>query len=511
MHKTRIKHYALCIVHCALLLALVVGCKNESEYPYETQYLPVQLVGSEKWSILDVRSGELVVKDAYDVAPSAVVNEMYYVMNDEGTFDYYNVKDPKKPVNREHYGSVTSFGENGLAIASHRGGPLEVIDKQCEVVKTLPKEVAQCTMFNRGMAAYQNDQGLWGFINEQGDTAIAAQYAQVHEFLHNDRAIVVDNHQDNDSAVIFTIIDKTGKRLFEGSSAEYQLIQPFFVSGVLPVVKGDTIVCLNDQGKEVPNPNQDHAAVDSARYDDYTRTAAGLYLVLKNRKMGLVDRNNQVLIKPQFDRLVDLTADRYIAITDTVCHLVDQQGKAVGSVKFVHVNGGLSTAPAARGFIDTDLAVASMMMLFGPDQCCGAGPKSTLMDLNSLLESDPTPYVGLNHLNFQQGPFIIQYMFNNEIASVPSEGEAPTFNLDARVMGVLVALNLAHTGVDTEPTIVRKAQGVMGTRGFVLEGNGIFTSEAGPAISMGYDHGLFNLYYFMSRAYAQQLPQNQRK
>ncbi|MBR6431793.1 MAG: hypothetical protein IKS64_02985, partial [Muribaculaceae bacterium] len=67
------------------VMALLVGCKQESGYPYETEYLPVQLVGSEKWSILDVRSGELVVKDAYDIAPSAVVDGMFFVMNDDGT------------------------------------------------------------------------------------------------------------------------------------------------------------------------------------------------------------------------------------------------------------------------------------------------------------------------------------------------------------------------------------------------------------------------------------------
>lgn len=493
------------------MVALMVACKEKSDYPYETEYLPVQLVGSEKWSILDVRSGELVAKDAYDIMPSAVVSGMYSVMNDEGTFDFYNVADPKHPVNKVHYGSVTSFGNDGLAVVSRRGGPLEVIDTKCEVVKTLPKEVAQCGMFYNGLAAYQNDQGQWGYINVQGDTVIAAQYAQVHEFLHGDCAIVIDNHQDNDSAVMFTIIDKTGKRLFDCSSAEYQLIQPYYVSGVLPVVKGDTIVCLDRQGKEVPNPNQNHSAVDSAHYDDYTRTAANLFIVLKGKKMGLVDQNDKVLIKPQFDRLVDLTADRYIAINDTVCHLVDRQGQAVGNVKFTHVHGGVENVPAARGFIDTDLAVASMMMLFGPDYCCGARPGTTLMDMNALLDSDPSGYVGANFVNYQQGPFIIQYMFNNEVASVPSQGAAPTFNLDARVMGVLIALNLAHTGVETEPTIVQKTQGVLGTRGFVLEGNGIFTSEAGPAISMGYDHGIFNLYYFMNRSYAQPLPQKPRK
>lgn len=493
------------------MVALLVGCKEKTDYPYETEYLPVQLVGSQKWSILDVQSGELVVKDAYDVTPSAVVAGMYYVMNDEGTFDYFSVNDPQKPVNKVHYGSVTSFSDNGLAVASRRGGPLEVINRQGEVVRTLPKEVAQCTMFNRGMAAYQNDRGLWGYIDAKGDTVIAARYAQAHEFLHTDCAIVIDSHQDNDSAVMFTVIDKTGKLLYTGSSAEYQLIQPYFVSGVLPVVKGDTIVCLDERGKEVPNPNRNHTAVDSARYDDYTRTAADLFLVVKNKKMGLVDRNNKVLIKPQFDRLVDVSADRYIAITDTVCHIVDQQGKAVGNVKFTHVHGGLENEAAARGFIDTDLAVASMMMLFGPDFCCGAHPGTTLMDMNSLLGSDPAPYVGINFLNIQQGPFIIQYMLNNEVASQSSESAAASFNLDARVMGVLIALNLAHTGIDTEQTIVNKTQGILGTRGFVLESNGIFTSESGPAISMGYDHGIFNLYYFMNRSYAQSLPQHPRK
>ncbi len=497
---------ALCCV-----AVLMTGCKQESNYPYQTDYLPIQLVGSQKWSIIDVNTGKLVVKDAYDITPSAVVDGMYYVMNDDGTFDYYNISNPKKPINDAHYGSATSFGANGLAIASRRGGPLEVINQKGETVATLPKEVAQCTMFTRGMAAYQNDQGQWGYINEQGDTVIAARYAQAHEFLNSDQAIVVDNNQANDSAVTFTVIDKTGKELFNASSAQYQLIQPYFVSSVLPVVKGDTIVCLDINGKEVPNPNDNHSAVDSARYDDYTRTAANLFIVAKNNKVGLVDSKNNVLIKPQFDRLVDLSAERYIAINDTICHLVDQNGKAVGDVKFVHVHGGLDGAPAARGFIDTDLAVASMMMLFGPDYCCGARPGTTLMDMNSLLDTDPTPYVGANFINIQQGPFIIQYMFNNEVASVPAQGAAPTFNLDAKVMGVLIALNLTHTGVDTEPTIVRKTQGALGTRGFVLEGNGIFTSEAGPAIAMGYDHGLFNLYYFMNRSYAQPLPQNPRK
>ena len=55
----------------ALLLTACGG--KESTYQYKTQYLPVQLVGSEKWSILDINSGEVVAKDAFDNAPSPVL------------------------------------------------------------------------------------------------------------------------------------------------------------------------------------------------------------------------------------------------------------------------------------------------------------------------------------------------------------------------------------------------------------------------------------------------------
>ena len=489
---------------------LLAACGKKSDYAFHTDYLPVQLQGSDKWSILDVNSGEVLARDAFATAPSAVVNDMFYVINDNGTFDYYNVSDPTHRVNTESYGSATPFSDNGLAVASLRGGPLMVIDKKCRVVSELPRNVAQCMMFNRDRAAYQTDDGLWGYIDERGDTVIPARYAVANAFLHSDVAIVVDQNQPNDSVMQFTVIDKQGRELYSANAGEYRIIQPFYVSGVLPVVKGDSIVCLDRDGKEVPNPNDNHQAVDKA-HKDFSRTSAGYFLVVENSKMGLVDHENNELIPTKWDRLFDVTADRYIAMADTVCHLVDRHGQAVGDAKFIHVHGSLDVTQAARGFIDTALAAASMLMLIGPDQCCGATPATTLMDMSSGLNGAADNYVGQNGLLTQQGPFVIHYMFNNDLASASTPESQPEFNYGARVVATTITLNVAHCGLKTEQDLVEKLSSALGTRGFVLEGNGIFTSEAGTALSLGYDRGLVNMYYYMKRSYAQVLPRNVRK
>ena len=162
------------IVLAAVAALLLTACGgNESTYQYKTQYLPVQLVGSEKWSILDVNSGEVIAKDAFKNAPSPIVADMFYVMNEDGSYDYYDVSAPTTPV-AGHFGSVTSFSDDGVAVCSRVGGSLCVIDRKGQVVKELPKEVSQCSMFSRGMAAIQNDNGQWGYINVSGDTIIPA-------------------------------------------------------------------------------------------------------------------------------------------------------------------------------------------------------------------------------------------------------------------------------------------------------------------------------------------------
>ncbi len=493
----------------AVAALLMIACgKQEATYQYKTQYLPVQLTGSEKWSILDINSGEVVAKDAFVNAPSPVVAGMFYVMNSEGSYDYYDIAAPTQPV-AGHFGSVTSFSDDGVAVCSRVGGPLCIIDRKGGVVKELPKEVSQCSMFARGMAAFQNDNGQWGYINTSGDTIVPANYSSVNLFLYDDYAMVVDDNQQGDSTVSFTVINKSGKVMFTGNTAEYQPIQPYYMSGVLPVLKGDTLVCLNENGKEVANPIDDKQDVEKGGYADFSRTPSGDYIVVKNKKTGMVDKKGTVLIPIEHDNLVDINGERLIAIDGDTYYIVDRTGKAVGNVKFQNAHVSEDNPYATRGFIDTDLAAASLMMMFDETSCCGANASTTLMDMNRMVGTDARLYAGSNTLILPQGPYIIQYVFDREVATANADSTDASFNYDARVKCVIMSLNVNHCPATTEPAIVNKVESRLGTKGFVLARDGIFCSDYLSALTLGYEKGIINAIYYMR--FNESVPQDKKK
>ena len=485
------------ITFAALVALIMTACgSKEATYQYKTQYLPVQLVGSEKWSILDVNSGEVIAKDAFDKAPSPVVAGMFYVMNDDGSYDYYDVAAPTTPV-AGHFGSVTSFSDDGVAVCSRVGGPLCVIDRKGQVVKELPKKVSQCSMFARGMAAIQNDDGQWGFINVSGDTIVPANFNSANLFLYDDYAMVIDANQPNDSILYFTVIDKTGKVMFTSSSAEYQPIQPYYMNGVLPALKGDSLVCLNKDGKEVPNPIDDKSEVEKGGYDDFSRTPSGDYIVIKDRKTGMVDKKNNVIIPIEHDNLIDINGERLIAVDGDTYYIIDRNGKPVGNAKFQNAHVSEDNPYATRGFIDTDLAAASLMLMFDETNACGANAHTTLMDLNSMLGTDARLYAGSNTLVLPQGPYIIQYVFDREVATANADSTSASFNYDAHVDRVIMTLNLKHCPPSTEEAIVKKVESRMGTKGFVFARDGIFCSDYLSAMTLGYDKGILDAVYYM--------------
>lgn len=485
------------IAFAAVVALLMAACSgSETTYQYKTQYLPVQLVGSEKWSILDVNNGEVVAKDAFVNAPSPIVAGMFYVMNEDGSYDYYDVSAPTTPV-AGHFGSVTSFSDDGVAVCSRVGGSLCVIDRKGQVVKELPKEVSQCSMFSRGMAAFQNDNGSWGYINTSGDTIVPANYSSANMFLYNDYAMVIDENQPNDSTVSFTVINKNGKVMFTANSSEYQPVQPYFINGVLPVVKGDTLVCLNEEGKEVANPIDDSDKVEKAGYADFSRTPSGDYIVIKDKKTGMVDKDNQPLIPIEHDNLIDINGERLIAVDGDTYHIIGRNGKAVGNVKFSNAHVSEDNPFATRGFIDTDLAAVALMSLFEENSACGANANTTLMDMNGMLGTDARMYAGSNTLVMPQGPYIIQYVFDREVSSANADSTSASFNYDAKVDRVIISLNLNHCPANTEPAIVNKVESRLGTKGFVFARDGIFCSDYLTALTLGYDKGVMNLIYYM--------------
>lgn len=511
--KTKAMRNISIILTAALFLLAVAGCNQQKgDYEYDINYLPVQLTGSAKWSILDVNTGEVVARDAFIHAPSPIVADMFYVVNDSGSYNYYNVKNPGQPVNDRPLGSATIFSEEGVALASHPGEPLSLIGKDGAVIKQLPRDIQQTSAVLRGMACYMNDKNQWGYLDSRGDIVLEARYASVNPFAPNGLAVVIDPQNQSDTASNFTVIDKQGKERFTASAQQYRPVQPLYVSGVLPVLnKDDSIVCLDGYGKEVGNPNDDHQAVDKAGWADYKRTTCGRYIVRDNKgKAGLVDCNNQSLITPKWDDLIEIKPSRYIALTDSVGQLVDEKGNAVGSARFSRVQGSAETPYAGRGFVDVNVVAGNIMILFDDQQAAGARPGMTLMDMNKLVGYDPKQYAGGNAIAVPSGPLMIEYVFDRDIATVPGDTTLASFNYDARVTMVAISANLQYTAPGTEEQITQIMSQSMGRAGFVLDHGNIFTSDNGTAVSPGYSGGVLQLLYFMHKGDAVAQPQNKR-
>ena len=492
------------ILAISLLLGLGACDKSNSNYPYATHYLPVVIQGSEKWSILDIQSGELVAKDVFSNAPSAIVSDMFFVLNEEGTYDYYNISDLKNPVNKKHYGSVTEFSADGFAVASVKGENLCIINNQCEPVAQLSDSIIECSIFSRGLAIVHTTSNKYGYINTSGEMVIPARYDKAEPFMFDDYAVVMSQQQD--SIIDISFVDKNGNEQFQTNSTMYRPVVTYFKNGVIPAAKRDTVVCLNPEGKEVDNPFKTPEAIKKASFDNAMMEGSGNFIVFRGEKMGVVSASADSIVPIKFQNIIDLSADRYLVSEDGVTHyLIDKQGNKVGNVKIVHANG-TPTGVAARGYIDPTITASNMLTLFDENQVTGVPVGAKVGDFYQALDgTHPEQYEGKTYLTNFLAPLKLTYEFAGPIVT---GGE---FNFATPVKYVSIEFDANSYDNATESQLDAFMTQNMGRTGFVSRGDNVFVSERGTAITKGYDKGVFMLRYFMNVADAAPIAKIPRK
>lgn len=510
----------------ATVMSLASCSQEKSIYQEQTKYLPVVLQGSNKWSILNVETGEVVAKDVWVNAPSPVVDDMFWVYNDKNRIDIYNVANCKEPVNKDVYGSATCYS-GGYAIVSKPGEPLQVIDKECNTVAQLSPSILTASMFSNERSVVHTDLDRYGYIDATGDTVIAANLGYAAGFNEDDVALVSFS-EASDSAKVLSVIDKSGKKLYDFDSEKYQIITPHYRMGVLVVAKNDTMVCLDRNGKEVANPHETPQKVKDANYRDRVYAGSDKYMVIKGDRMGLVDKDNNVLIPFEYQFIQNLSTERYVVGKDSVMILVDDHGKQVGKAKFIDFRPFSPESEAVRGYINLEVTAANLLSFIDEDMVCFAKKGSTLMDVNQLVGVEPAQYVGMKQIDRPMMPMICSYMFDSEIASLtgaPARTDsvatdsvstnlagAPTaeFNYGAKLRGASISFLLLECAPGTEESLYKLMSGAMGSKGFKLNPDGTFTSSAGTAVSMGYEKGVFKLNYYFNPEELKALPRESR-
>jgi hypothetical protein len=150
------------------------------------------------------------------------------------------------------------------------------------------------------------------------------------------------------------------------------------------------------------------------------------------------------------------------------------------------------------------------------------------MDVNQLVGVDPAQYVGMKQVDRPMPPLFISYFFDREIASpmtsaatdslsndttalASSVGPTAQFNYDAKVRGASLNFLVLECAPGTEEALCKLMSSAMGSKGFTLNSDGTFTSNAGTAITMGYEKGVFKLNYYFNPAELKPIPRESRK
>lgn len=301
--------------------------KGDTEIEYD--YLPVKLVGSDMWSILNVQTGELLYKDEFKNCPSPIYNDVFVIENGNGTYDYYNIKDIKTPINKTSYYMAADFVGSDITPATLPGKQITLINNKCEVIATLDESIKACFKFNEGLAPFMDYSNKCGFIDKTGNIVIEAKYDDVQHF-HDGISVCSINDEYNDLTTYY-VIDKSGKELYNFTSNDYNLVG-VYNDGFLPVADDNEVKYLDRTGKQVYTLCN---LVDTARYSfALCSFADGRSVFCESDIFGLKDKDNNIILRAKYDYLLSIGNGMYIAQKNKKYGIIDFNDKTIIDFKY---------------------------------------------------------------------------------------------------------------------------------------------------------------------------------
>ena len=284
-------------VKTSLLVLLVIcaySCSVMSDSEDDTDkfsYLAVQMEKDGNWSIID-GDGKVIVKDEYpaDNAIWIPTPKGVYWVKAKNKFSLYSVDSPKKPLTSVDYDDVTDFN-NGRAFVSVFGEPIQMIDENGKVIKTLSEDVSFVQAFSDGMAAYRSkNKDLWGFLNKDAEVIVKPSFTYYLPY-YDGYAVGQDDSKK------WKVVDKDGKIVEDWGKSKYICVNKYSDGVFCAVDTTDwSSLCYMD--------NKGNVAVKPAKKAVYRygfncqRFHKGTAIVFdEDRNSGLIDKEGNFLIR----------------------------------------------------------------------------------------------------------------------------------------------------------------------------------------------------------------------
>lgn len=356
----KIKNLILSLAVGALCGFMLSNCGSKSAM--DADYISVKVDNSNMWSLLDVENGKMAFTDEFFAPATNVVKNAFFVQNDDGTFDLYNIENTKNKLNRDSYTFVTNFSPDGFSIVRVKTEPWQIVNTTGQVIATLDKNLGVASGFGPdGLALIFNKDKKFGFINTKGEIVIKPRYENAKPF--SDGVSIVITRTENGKS-FFEAIDKAGTTLFKGNTGQYSKLTPF-ENGYCFAVEGDHIVLLDKTGKKVVSVNEGtsltNLSVNKDKFIYFDKEFYGVkdltgkivirakYPSLKflgdgnlkainsNGKTGVVNTNDEIIIPFEYDNLDYLAPNRYLTSSGSVIILINKDGKEICDQAFAQV------------------------------------------------------------------------------------------------------------------------------------------------------------------------------
>ncbi len=294
-------------------------------------YLPVKIAGNDYWSIIDVNSGEIIIRDEFKNAPSAVSDGLFFVEKDKGNgYDCFNVDNISKPINKTPYIKAGYF-HDGVAPVWIKDDKIAIIDKECKEVIVFGKDVCQIHPFMNGYAVAGTKDKKMGILNSRGEWVVKAVYEQLLPFSSDGYTITM--RKQNDTINTYDVISKEGVKLYSFTSEKYIPFVVGMVNGNMTVLKDKKVLYIDSYGNRV---------LDVGKYLVGTEPYYGIYNGLtiyasEDGKMGVMTDKGEKLIRDKYDLLIPTRDGKFIAYRDNKCGLIDKDDKVLMNFEFMKI------------------------------------------------------------------------------------------------------------------------------------------------------------------------------
>lgn len=281
------------IILSMILILLCIGCRPT--FP-AIDALPFQQEAEGNWGLISTDGQVKVICGTFSKQPSAVINGMFSLPDEEGFYQLYHIDCPSQPVSIQRFAHIGHFFEEVTLAQEFPDSPILIINRKGKTVNdigiSLHYDIVLAHNFSEGRALFCTRKGKFGYMDTKGLITIPPVYDQAFDF-HEGSALVGNSNEAGEMS--YQLIDRNGN-----AKASVQVVSSLldqrFCNGLLMYSHrtNGKYGYLNPQGEtEIYLP-------------DSIREASRFYhnaAIIRNSRgsAGLINRKGELLIAPEYE------------------------------------------------------------------------------------------------------------------------------------------------------------------------------------------------------------------